>query len=561
MISNKYVDEYISQWKDGKIILNKERIQLINHLEKNILSREDLFFDEEKIDNAIKFSEKWYFKLQPFQKFIIAFIFLFLKQYDEDTNEEYITPYFKEFFITLGRGGGKNGLISAITNFFLTSFHGINKYDVSVVANSEEQAKVSFKEVYDMISDNELYIKKGRSKAPFRRNKSEIEGLDTRSIFRYNTSNAKTKDGGREGCVIFDEVHEYENADIVNVKRGGLGKVPHGRTIYIGTDGKIREGFMDGLKDRALEILNGVDTEDRLFPFFCKLDDKEELKNPDLWEKANPMFHKPLSSYSRNLHEEVFTEFKNLKRNPGNRVEFMTKRMNLPEEDQEKMIATKEEVLATNQEMPDLDNRQCIGGMDFASMKDFAAVGLLFRVDEKYIWLTHSFVRKGFLDTVKLQPDIYEWERKDLLTIVDEPTIDPMHCVMWFVKMREKYGLEKVIMDNYRMEYLRPLFDDYNIDYEVIQRAPSIHGLLAPRIDDMFANKNIIYGDNPLMRWYTNNVFVRMKPDGNRVFEKKEKVRRKTDGFHAFVHALYRADELLEDDVSDSLDFLNALDF
>jgi len=117
--------------------------------------------------------------------------------------------------------------------------------------------------------------------------------------------------------------------------------------------------------------------------------------------------------------------------------------------------------------------------------------------------------------------------------------------------------MEKVILDNYRMEFLRPLFDDYGIDYEVIKNPPSIHGLLAPRIDDMFANENIIYGDNPLMRWYTNNVLVRMKADGNRVFEKKEKVRRKTDGFHAFVHALYRADELLEYDVDESLEFLS----
>lgn len=38
-------------------------------------------------------------------------------------------------------------------------------------------------------------------------------------------------------------------------------------------------------------------------------------------------------------------------------------------------------------------------------------------------------------------------------------------------------------------------------------------------------------------------------------------MRRKTDGFQALVHALYRADELLEVDMNDSLDFLNAINF
>ncbi|MVK33923.1 terminase large subunit, partial [Staphylococcus aureus] len=182
MITNRHVNFYINQYKNGEIILNKERVDLIHHLEKNILSRNDVFFDEEKIENCIKFTEKGYFPLQPFQKFIIAFVFLFLKQEDEYTGESIITPYFKQFFITLGRGGGKNGLISALTNFFLTPFHGIKKYDVSVVANSEDQAKVSFKEVYDMITDNDLFIKKGRKSAPFRRTRTEIEGLETQSI-------------------------------------------------------------------------------------------------------------------------------------------------------------------------------------------------------------------------------------------------------------------------------------------------------------------------------------------------------------------------------------------
>ncbi|PWZ42788.1 terminase, partial [Staphylococcus pseudintermedius] len=82
MIRNIHVDEYIQMWKSGKIILNKERILLIAYLEKYVLNREDLYFDEVQIENFIKFTEKWYFPLQPFQKFIIPFIFLFEKEGD-----------------------------------------------------------------------------------------------------------------------------------------------------------------------------------------------------------------------------------------------------------------------------------------------------------------------------------------------------------------------------------------------------------------------------------------------------------------------------------------------
>ncbi|MFQ3843026.1 hypothetical protein AABD41_00055 [Staphylococcus pseudoxylosus] len=39
---------------------------------------------------------------------------------------------------------------------------------------------------------------------------------------------------------FFDEIAIYESADMVNVKRGGLGKVPHDRAFYISTDGFVR---------------------------------------------------------------------------------------------------------------------------------------------------------------------------------------------------------------------------------------------------------------------------------------------------------------------------------
>ena len=57
MISNHYVDDYIQQWRDGKIVLNQERIDLIHYLETNILTRDDVYFDDKQIENCIKFIE------------------------------------------------------------------------------------------------------------------------------------------------------------------------------------------------------------------------------------------------------------------------------------------------------------------------------------------------------------------------------------------------------------------------------------------------------------------------------------------------------------------------
>lgn len=540
MIYNKYVDEYIQQWRNGKIILNQERIDLINYLENHVLVKDNIYFDDEKIDKCIRFIDKWYFPVQPFQKFIIAFLFLM--------DEELDTPYFTEFALFMGRGAGKNGFISAISDFFTTPIHGIKKYDISIVANSEDQAKTSFNEIYDTLLEHKRNKVAERPKAPYEVSKTEIKNRSTQSIIKYNTSNTKTKDGGREGCVIFDEIAIYETADMVNVKRGGLGKVPHDRTFYISTDGFVREGFMDGMKDRILEVLEGKNTEDRIFPFYCKLDDPKEVDDETMWEKANPMLHPPLTGYAKNLKRKIKEEFNVLHINRSNKPEFMTKRMNLPEVDEEKVVAPWEEIKATNKPLPNLENKACIGGLDYALVRDFASVGLLFRDNDEYYWLTHSFIRREFLETTHLEPPIEQWADDGLLTIVDDDVIDISYIVNWFLQQQSKYNLTKVISDNFRTDIVRRPFEEAGIPLEVIKNPTAIHGLLAPRIDTMFAKKQITFGDNPLMRWFTNNVAVKMQPDGSKKYIKKDEVRRKTDGFHAMLHALYRADEILEYD-------------
>lgn len=561
MISNKYVDEYIQLYESGQIKLNNERIMLIEYLREHVLSRDDLFFDDDMIEKCIRFGEKWYFPLQSFQKFLIAFVFLFFKKNGR--------VFYRKHLWMLGRGGGKNGLISVVTHFLIGPHHGIREYNVSIVANSEEQAKTSFDETYNVIGRNSIL------KSMFYRTKEKITSNKTDSILKFRTSNGETKDGLRDGAVVFDEIHQFESNKDVRVHISGLGKKKNPREFYIGTDGYVRDGFLDKQKEKAMKVLSGQARPNALFPFICKLDDEKEVDEIESWEKANPMLCHPRSEYAQGLFDTIFEEYEDLEDDPTNREEFMTKRMNCPVTDLERSVAKWEEILATNREMPDLHGREAIGAIDFASIRDFAACGLLFRENGDYVWKTHSYARKEFVDKYysyskkqdaemagkrKFAP-IREWEEQGLLSVVEGETIDPNLVVSWFIEMRNYYDIKKVIGDNFRMEVLKPLFEAEGFEVEIIRNPRAIHSLLAPRIELAFANRQIIFGDNPLMRWYTNNVLVVIKKDGNKEYQKKEPIRRKTDGFQAFVHAIYRADEVAETDVGSSLDALNALNF
>ncbi|KXU14591.1 Phage terminase large subunit [Streptococcus oralis] len=546
MISHPLVDEYMELAERGEIVVNRERTLLFKIIREKIYPRDDLFFDNDLIDKFIRFAEKNYFPLAMYQKFITPFIFLFRKEDGE--------PQFDEILLTLARGGGKNGFMSARDNFFISPLYPVRDYDVTITANSEKQGKVSFEEVYETVQrlglEDHFYL-----------TKMSITGRGNNSVFSFRTNNPKTMDSARDGCLEFDEIHQFEDDKAVKVQRSGLGKIAHARTFYNGTNGYVREGFYDKLIEKSMQILNGELDEFRLFPFICKLDSADEVDDMRNWSKANPMLDEK-TPYAKRLLARTKADFDDLELEPSGRQEFMTKRMNLPEADLEKDVTSREKLLAT-QRAPEIDllGRSCVAGFDYASIRDFASVGLLFKHGDDFIWKQHSFARREFVTAFKLKAPIREWEAKGLFTLVDGPSIDPRLLVEKLSEWRKFYNVELVCADGFRMDLLKPLLEEAGFEYEFLRNPGAIQSKVAPIIEDGFANERFIFEDDPSMLWYTDNTYVKEDKDGNKRFLKKEPVRRKTDGFHALIAALYKRELVQESNVGEFLDMMSDWEF
>ncbi|NUK31037.1 terminase large subunit [Parageobacillus sp. VR-IP] len=525
-----YIDEYMRMVEQGEIEACKEQKQLMEFLRWK-LDQPNVVIDHEAIEKSVEIPAKYFpFKLFPWQKFINAFIYGV--RYDDGR------LMFDRFFILLGRGAGKNGYVAWNSFYMTTGHHGIKNYDIDIVATSEDQAKTSFMDVYNVLEDNWPKVKKA-----FYKSKTLIQHRGTRSKLEYNTSNARTKDGKRSGTVIFDEVHEYESYDNIKVFTSGLGKKQDPRTFYITTDGYVRGGVLDDLKEEAQMVLNKEMPNSTLFPFICKLDKEEEVEDESKWEKANPSYR-----YNKHLQHEMRKEYELGKINAAIRIEFMTKRMNMPVDDTRKEVATYEDRLATNQPFPEnLKGMEAIGAVDFAQIRDFCAVGVLFKHNGKRYWKQHTFMHHTAPKLQDINQEIINLAiEKGLLTVVYDESISAQHVVNWFVEMGKTFYIKKVAMDLYRSSILKEAFENAGFEVEIVRRGPATHSMLAPLVDEMFVKHTIVFGDDPLMRWYVGNVYKEEKANGNIEYKKIDKEKRKTDGFFAFLHALNFDSELQE---------------
>lgn len=532
--SHPFIDEYIELIESGKIPACREQFQLIDYI-KNVLKRDDVYINSEMVDNSVGIPGRYFpFKLFPWQKFVNVFVYGLRWKKDD-------TLVFNRYFLYMGRGAGKNGYIS-YNSFFLTSkSHGIRNYHVNIVATSEDQAKTSFEDVYDVLEENKSKLDKA-----YKKTLVKITNKSTKSNIIYNTSNARTKDGKRTGCVVFDEEHEYEDYSSLKVFKSSAGKIKDYREFHITTDGNVRGGPLDDLKNEAKMVLNGELTieQSTLFPFICRLDEVSEVDDHEMWTKANPSL-----PYLPTLKREMMNEYLQIKQNSEIRIEFMTKRMNRPIEDVRRVVATYEDILATNQPLPeDLKGITAIAGVDFSDIRDFTSVGLLFKKDGKRYWIQHTFIHHLALELQDINPDIIELgKEKGLITIVyNDKSIGPDRVVNWLLEKLKTFHIKTVALDNYKATVLGPKLEEAGFNIDIVRRGQLTHGKLDPMIQDMFINQTIIFGDDPVMRWYVGNVYKDERGNGNFVYEKIEKERRKTDGFFAFTHALNLDGELPE---------------
>lgn len=526
---NPHILRYLEMVEGGAIRACEDQRLLADHV-RQCFADEDIYTDGEQLEKYLSLAR--YFPFEAVFPWEAFFFGLHLCTYRADG-----MPRWPDAMALIGRGAGKDGCIALESLCLMSPYNGIRGYDVDICANNEEQA---MRPVFDVIEAMETPAYTKKLKKHFYWTKEQVTGLRTNSVMKGRTNSPKGKDGLRSGICIFNEIHQYENYANINVFTTGLGKKKHPRRTYFTTNGDIRGGPLDDLLDMAGGILRGGEPDNGFLPFICRLDSKEEVDDPENWQKANPSL-----PYRPDLMEEIRKEYGEWKRRPGQLSAFMTKRMNLPQSDADISVTDWENIAATNRPLPDLNGWQCVAGIDYASMRDWASVNLHFRRGEMRFDVTHSWVCVRNPDLNRVKVPWREWEE---VTPVDDVEIPPELLTDYIAQAAQNVFIRKIALDNFRHALMKKALSGIGFDAAERKNVYLVHPSdimkIQPVIDSCFNKRLFTWGDAPSLRWATNNTkLVRSgrkegTDTGNFYYAKIEAKSRKTDPFMSLVASM-----------------------
>lgn len=490
------------------------------------------FFEEVLCLNGGQFEGKP-FLLLPWQSFIIGSLFGW-KRISDDCRR------FRVAYIETAKGSGKSPLAAGIGLKGLVA-DGEPRAEIYAAATHRDQAKVLFRDALAFFDQspglNERLTASGTGD-----NRWNLAYLDKGSFFRVISSENKGKSGPRPHICLLDEVHEHRTADVIEMLRAGFKFRRQPLSVMITNSGHDKTSVCWEYHEMGVKISEQTMLNDEFFAYICALDEGDDpFTDEECWIKANPSLDAgiPGRDYIRGQVNEA-------QGMPSK--ESVVKRLNFCvwTEADNPWISGDVWLGCEDKDFDEtlLLGRRCTGGLDLSSTTDLTALALLFEpIDEDPLyrlkvrfWLPGDGLhRKADKDRV---PYI-AWRDAGYLTALDGKAINKAAILQEVSGIMERYDLQELAYDRWRIEDLIMLANNEGIDLPNMRPFGQGFKEMAPALDkfeELLLNQQIRHEGNPVLTWCAANAVTASDPANNRKIA-KDKATGRVDGIVAAVMA------------------------
>ena len=403
-LSNTAVPKYYGEFRDavirGEIPICRE-IEMEMHRIDDLIANPGVYYDDRAIDGFIKFCENELtltdggevrlldsFKLWAEQIFS-WFYFVERSVYVPNENGHgghYVTKKIKKRltnkqYLIVARGAAKSMYASFIQNYFLTidtsTTHQITtaptmKQAEEVMSPIRTALTVSRGPLFKFLTEGSLQNTTGSKakRAKLVPTKKGIENFMTGSLLEIRPMSINKLQGLRTKINTVDEWLSGETReDVIGAIEQGASKIDDYLIVAMSSEGTVRNGVGDTIKMELMSILKGEYVNPHISIWYYRLDDINEVANPEMWPKANPNIGMTVS------YETYQLDVERAEKAPASRNDILAKRFGIPMEGYTYFFTYEETLVHKFREywrMP------CALGADLSRGDDFCAFTFMF---------------------------------------------------------------------------------------------------------------------------------------------------------------------------------------
>lgn len=403
-LSNTAVPKYYGMFRDavlrGEIPVNREISMEMNRIDA-LIENPGVYYDEDAVEGWIRYCENELtltdgsdldlldsFKLWG-EQVLGWYYFVERSVYEPNTDGvggHYVRKSIKKRLINkqyliVGRGAAKSLYDSCMQSYFqncdtstthqITTAPTMRQADevISAINTAILRARGPlFKFLTEGSLQNTTGSKANRQKLAS--TKKGIENFLTGSLLEVRPMSINKLQGLRCKIATVDEWLSGDvREDVIGAIEQGASKLDDYLIIATSSEGTVRNGAGDTIKMELTDILKGEYDNPHVSIWWYKLDNIEEVNNPDMWMKANPNIGKTVT------YETYQLDVERAEKAPSTRNDILAKRFGIPMEGYTYYFTYEETIPHTKR---DFWQMPCALGADLSQGDDFCAFTFLF---------------------------------------------------------------------------------------------------------------------------------------------------------------------------------------
>ena len=239
-------------------------------------------------------------------------------------------------FLIVARGAAKSMYASCIQNYFLnvdtTTTHQVTtaptmKQADEVMSPIRTAITRSRGPLFKFLTEGSIFNTTGAkaNRTKLAATKKGIENFLTGSLLEVRAMTIDKLQGLRPKVTTIDEwLSGNIREDVIGAVEQGASKLDDWLIVATSSEGTVRNSAGDTVKMELMDILRGDYIADHVSIWYYRLDDIEEVADPNMWQKAQPNIGKTVS------YETYQRDVERAEKAPSTRNDILAKRFGIP---------------------------------------------------------------------------------------------------------------------------------------------------------------------------------------------------------------------------------------